>query len=74
MFKEPITDIGKKSKKGRLTVEHEKGHWVTKEEGTGNPEKVTNQQCTYSNIIIPLLTGSVDFGVREWVTGKRVEL
>ena len=42
MFKEPITDPGKKSKKGRLTLEHENGHWVTKEEGTGDPDKVIN--------------------------------
>ena len=40
VFKEPITDMGKKSKKGRLTLEHENGEWVTKQEGTGNPDKV----------------------------------
>ena len=40
MFKEPITDTGKKSKKGRLTLEHENGEWKTTQEGTGNPDKV----------------------------------
>lgn len=39
VFKEPITDMGKKSKKGRLTLEHENGEWVTKQEGTGSPDK-----------------------------------
>ena len=47
VFKEPITDMGKKSKKGRLTLEHENGEWVTKQEGTGSPDKVplTTQKC-----------------------------
>ena len=40
MFKEPITDTGKKSKKGRLTLEHENGEWITTQEGTGDPDKV----------------------------------
>ncbi|XP_033744427.1 nicotinamide phosphoribosyltransferase-like [Pecten maximus] len=37
VFKAPITDSGKKSKKGRLTLEFENGHYETKEEGKGNP-------------------------------------
>ena len=40
VFKTPITDMGKKSKKGRLTLEMENGQFVTKEEGEGSPEKV----------------------------------
>ena len=40
MFKQPITDAGKKSKKGRLSLEIEDGKYVTKEEGTGDPNKV----------------------------------
>ncbi|WAR25867.1 NAMPT-like protein [Mya arenaria] len=39
VYKEPITDLGKKSKKGRLTLELEDGSFVTKEEGTGDPKK-----------------------------------
>ncbi|XP_065918649.1 nicotinamide phosphoribosyltransferase-like [Dysidea avara] len=39
VFKEPITDMGKKSKKGRLTLEHDNGQWSTTQEGTGNPDK-----------------------------------
>lgn len=48
VFKEPITDLGKKSKKGRLTLEHENGHWVTKEEGRGDSDKVINKYCITS--------------------------
>lgn len=40
VFKTPITDIGKKSKKGMLTLEIENGQYVTKEEGQGIKEKV----------------------------------
>lgn len=42
VFKTPITDLGKKSKKGKLTLEMEDGQFVTKEEGSGSPEKVTS--------------------------------
>ncbi|XP_060066239.1 nicotinamide phosphoribosyltransferase-like [Ylistrum balloti] len=37
VFKEPITDLKKKSKKGRLTLEYENGEYKTVEEGKGNP-------------------------------------
>jgi len=40
VFKEPITDMGKKSKKGRLTLECDNGQWSTTQEGTGDPNKV----------------------------------
>lgn len=40
VFKQPITDIGKKSKKGRLTLEYENGKYKTVEEGKGDPKKV----------------------------------
>ena len=39
VFKDPITDPGKKSKKGRLSVELQDGQYVTMQEGSGNPEK-----------------------------------
>ncbi|XP_069142407.1 nicotinamide phosphoribosyltransferase-like [Argopecten irradians] len=39
VFKQPITDLGKKSKKGRLTLELEDGKYTTVEEGKGNPNK-----------------------------------
>ncbi|XP_076448009.1 nicotinamide phosphoribosyltransferase-like [Babylonia areolata] len=39
VFKQPITDLGKKSKKGRLTLECQEGKYITREEGSGNPEK-----------------------------------
>ena len=41
MFKNPITDVGKKSKKGKLTLEIENGNFVTKQEGEGDPNKVS---------------------------------
>lgn len=37
VFKKPITDLGKKSKKGRLTLERQGSQYVTTEEGTGDP-------------------------------------
>ena len=43
MYKDPITDHGKISKKGRMTLElDESGKYVTKTEGTGDPAKVNN--------------------------------
>ncbi|KAL4225833.1 hypothetical protein ACF0H5_013822 [Mactra antiquata] len=40
-FKEPITDLGKKSKKGRLSLEYDPatGKYETKEQGTGDIKK-----------------------------------
>ena len=48
MYKEPITDMGKKSKKGRLTLECDNGQWSTTQEGTGNPDKVCAFECIVS--------------------------
>ncbi|XP_041347475.1 nicotinamide phosphoribosyltransferase-like [Gigantopelta aegis] len=39
VFKDPITDHGKKSKKGRLTLEKTKDGYATMEEGHGDPKK-----------------------------------
>ncbi|KAL4225832.1 hypothetical protein ACF0H5_013821 [Mactra antiquata] len=41
VFKEPITDLGKKSKKGRLSLEYDPatGKYETKEQGTGDIKK-----------------------------------
>ncbi|XP_072027111.1 nicotinamide phosphoribosyltransferase-like [Amphiura filiformis] len=40
VYKEPITDLGKKSKKGKLSLERDdKGVLVTIQEGKGSPEK-----------------------------------
>merc|ERR1711933_244255 len=36
VVKDPITDPGKKSKKGRLTLENKNGAWTTHVEGKGN--------------------------------------
>lgn len=41
MSKNPITDPGKKSKKGRLTLELQNGEFTTVQEGNGDPEKVS---------------------------------
>ena len=49
MFKEPITDMGKKSKKGRLTLEYDNGQWSTTQEGTGDPDKVCVWLCFLMN-------------------------
>merc|ERR1712060_538514 len=37
VVKDPITDPGKKSKKGRLTLEKKDGQWTTVTGGKGNP-------------------------------------
>merc|ERR1712066_1226275 len=37
VVKDPITDPGKKSKKGRLTLELKDGQWTTVTEGKGDP-------------------------------------
>ena len=39
VFKDPTTDPGKKSKKGRLTLELNEGKWSTVEAGTGDASK-----------------------------------
>mmetsp|Transcript_15635 Transcript_15635/g.34183 ORF Transcript_15635/g.34183 Transcript_15635/m.34183 type:complete len:1042 (-) Transcript_15635:14-3139(-) len=39
VVKDPVTDPGKKSKKGRLTLECENGEWKTVTEGKGDPTK-----------------------------------
>ncbi|CAH1785042.1 unnamed protein product [Owenia fusiformis] len=39
VFKEPITDLGKKSKKGKLTLELEDGKYTTVQQGKGVPKK-----------------------------------
>eukprot|EP00118_Oscarella_pearsei_P006867 m.32025 g.32025 ORF g.32025 m.32025 type:complete len:477 (+) comp31589_c0_seq2:59-1489(+) len=39
VFKEPITDLGKKSKKGRLTLEIHDGQYQTVQEGAGSAER-----------------------------------
>ena len=43
VFKEQITDQGKVSKKGRMTLQLEDGQFVTKQEGKGDPEKVSHE-------------------------------
>ena len=43
VYKDPITDHGKLSKKGRMTLEMSDGHFVTKTEGTGDSSKVSLQ-------------------------------
>lgn len=40
VYKEPVTDRGKTSKKGMLSLEMEGGEYVTKVEGSGDPSKV----------------------------------
>ena len=40
VFKDPKTDPGKKSKKGRLTLELQNNKYVTVQEGKGHPDKV----------------------------------
>ena len=51
VFKQPITDLGKKSKKGRLTLENQGGKFVTIEEGKGDPKKVFIMINYNSNIL-----------------------
>ncbi|XP_076469668.1 nicotinamide phosphoribosyltransferase-like [Babylonia areolata] len=39
VFKDPITDKAKTSKKGRLTLEYQDGKFTTMDKGTGSPKK-----------------------------------
>ncbi|XP_002741603.1 nicotinamide phosphoribosyltransferase-like [Saccoglossus kowalevskii] len=39
VFKQPVTDLGKKSKKGKLALEYEDGKFTTVQEGKGDPKK-----------------------------------
>ena len=52
--------MGKKSKKGRLTLEQENGEWVTKQEGTGSPDKVI---LKYLENLYIFFEGSIDIGL-----------
>ena len=53
IFKDPITDHGKISKKGRMTLQRN-GEFVTKTEGSGDPEKVCTGECVcYIHVIFP---------------------
>lgn len=40
VYKDPITDPGKKSKKGQMTLEIRDGKFQTVTDGQGNPENV----------------------------------
>ncbi len=51
VFKSPITDMGKKSKKGILSLELENGQHVTKEEGQGSPDKVLKNIARFENYV-----------------------
>lgn len=42
VYKDPVTDSGKKSKKGQLTLEIKDGKYVTMTQGTGDPKNVSN--------------------------------
>lgn len=42
VYKDPITDSGKKSKKGQLTLEVKNGKFITTEEGQGDPKAVSS--------------------------------
>lgn len=46
VYKQPVTDLGKKSKKGRLTLEYSDGQYKTVEEGKGDPKKVYSMYCS----------------------------
>ena len=47
VYKHPVTDTGKKSKKGRLTLQEENGKIVTVEEGKGDPHKVREKTVKF---------------------------
>ena len=41
VYKDPVTDHGKMSRKGRMTLELDSsGQYITRTEGSGDPEKV----------------------------------
>ena len=49
VYKQPITDSTKHSKKGLLSLElDEEGKYITVEEGRGDKEKVNEQKTFYA--------------------------
>ena len=48
VFKQPITDLGKKSKKGRLTLQRKDNTFETIQEGQGDPAKVNDIKMPFS--------------------------
>ena len=62
MYKDPITDPGKKSKKGKLTLEVNDGKFSTCEQGTGDPKKVCNfyLNCKYGKTCVKQLLKRID--------------
>ena len=64
VYKNPATDEGKKSKKGRLTLERDDhGHLVTVQEGKGDPDKVGQMLDSFysNNLIVYFLTDICGF-------------
>lgn len=43
VYKDPITDPGKKSKRGRLQLHRSGGTWVTLQQGEGDKEQVSER-------------------------------
>ena len=63
VFKQPITDPGKTSKKGRLTLECNDGVFSTIQHGNGDPKKVYFKlTMMYKFMIIVFLIVAFNFG------------
>ncbi|EDO27331.1 predicted protein, partial [Nematostella vectensis] len=53
VFKQPITDLGKKSKKGLLSLElDDQGNYCTVQEGKGDPDKVSTPISYYLQLML----------------------
>ena len=72
VFKDPITDPGKRSKKGRLTLEFRDGRMHTIEEGAGDPRKVEFSCICLTQCQLNALGPSAN-SVRKRSTAHRLE-
>lgn len=72
VFKDPVTDPGKRSKKGRLTLEFRDGRMQTIEEGAGDPHKVKFSRICLTQSQFNVL-GPPTNSVRERSTARRLE-
>lgn len=56
VYKDPVTDHGKMSRKGKMTLElDDSGQYVTRTEGTGDPHKVWGKSLSLTECAVEVL-------------------
>ena len=74
VYKDPVTDHGKMSRKGRMTLELDSsGQYITRTEGTGDPLKARIHKYTYTDVShyieVSLILGSPMMSVDSMPVG-----